>query len=60
MSNQVLNSDIHPGMKDDPFGYCYFLPIVLLSESDWTNYYHLSAQMYQAMINQSETKNDLQ
>lgn len=56
MSNQVLNSDMHPGMKDDPYGYCYLLPSVLLSASDWTNYYHLSAQMYQAMINQPETK----
>lgn len=59
MSNQVLNSDFYPGMANHPYGYCYLLPTELISADDWTNYYHLSAQMYQALINLSEIQNDL-
>ena len=56
MSNQNRNSDFFIGMTDDPYSTIGQEPTELLTDEDWSNYYFLAAERYQASLNLEDNK----
>ena len=56
MTNQNLNPDLYPGMKDDPYGIAINMSTEKLTSNDWTDYYYLEATKYQAFLNNTKNK----